>query len=389
MSVGDRCRNRQALSLVKLLGLEPVIKNIQPSASIQWIFPTLQLKFLQDTSTALSNPNRLSTLPWYLTSPNGDTLDGEAPAVVISSCADTILPALLVKKLSEGKSKAIHLQDPLVDVIHFDACLIPKHFWPTIGLTAADEIKLGVYRTDGILNPITREYLNTVSIEHISESFRNLEADRVIAVLVSGETTNLFAWYSDHSNRLIRHFEQLLTIHNVKMMLSFSDRTPETVRTRLMTWHSKLKPDLQSRVLCLKDQDSDQYNSALALSTDVLVFSDSPMLTTEAICSGRRVYLVGFTSTLGTLREFHQAHILAKRVRIFKPSQWEVEPEDQEDVLCEGAEFHNGFGGGDPEKDGGQCNVLPEAYLISNRNSVARLWGVAEFIKCVLGTKSP
>ncbi|KAH6587524.1 hypothetical protein BASA50_002964 [Batrachochytrium salamandrivorans] len=330
ISAGNIGKDNGAISLARLLNLEPVIKHIIPSQSIRWIFPALQLRFLNDANSEppndqmeKSNPSTSESLPWYLHAPTGHDIEGECPSAVMSSCADTILAALLVKKVGQGKSKAIHLFDPLADVQYFDACLIPKHLWPTIGTSVPNELENGVYRTDGYMNLISQQYLETVSVLPIDESFRIIQADRHITVLISGEPSHSFAWYSDHTNRLSRQLSQLLTIHNVKIMLSFSPQTPLAISQRIMEWYSNLEQSIQQRVYCLKGQDPAEYAAALALSTDIIVFADSPLKTSEAICSG----------------EFHQAQIAAKRIRILKPAQWEVDPGDHEDALCEDVEY--------------------------------------------------
>ncbi|KAJ1344230.1 hypothetical protein BSLG_001370 [Batrachochytrium salamandrivorans] len=340
ISAGNIGKDNGAISLARLLNLEPVIKHIIPSQSIRWIFPALQLRFLNDANSEppndqmeKSNPSTSESLPWYLHAPTGHDIEGN----------------------------------------YFDACLIPKHLWPTIGTLDDDwamiwilelleitdsitfewygnisgtsvpnELENGVYRTDGYMNLISQQYLETVSVLPIDESFRIIQADRHITVLISGEPSHSFAWYSDHTNRLSRQLSQLLTIHNVKIMLSFSPQTPLAVREDSQydnAYVHFLEQSIQQRVYCLKGQDPAEYAAALALSTDIIVFADSPLKTSEAICSGRRVYLTGISSTMGSLREFHQAQIAAKRIRILKPAQWEVDPGDHEDALCEDVEY--------------------------------------------------
>ncbi|KAH6572218.1 hypothetical protein BASA60_006719 [Batrachochytrium salamandrivorans] len=299
ISAGNIGKDNGAISLARLLNLEPVIKHIIPSQSIRWIFPALQLRFLNDANSEppndqmeKSNPSTSESLPWYLHAPTGHDIEGECPSAVMN-------------------------------VQYFDACLIPKHLWPTIGTSVPNELENGVYRTDGYMNLISQQYLETVSVLPIDESFRIIQADRHITVLISGEPSHSFAWYSDHTNRLSRQLSQLLTIHNVKIMLSFSPQTPLAISQRIMEWYSNLEQSIQQRVYCLKGQDPAEYAAALALSTDIIVFADSPLKTSEAICSG----------------EFHQAQIAAKRIRILKPAQWEVDPGDHEDALCEDVEY--------------------------------------------------
>nr|KAJ3421629.1 hypothetical protein HK105_002894 [Polyrhizophydium stewartii] len=173
-----------------MLGFPPVLKHVVPATSIRWLLPTFQLQFLDGASKrqrATADTAGQRGLPWFLASPTGDTLAGPPPALVISTCSETTLAALAVRRAGQSAgTKAIHVMGPAVDVTHFDACVLPRYIWPTFGKTGPKEVVRRIFRTDLHVNLITPERLQAASAEPVPAAFRDLQADRTVAVLVSG-----------------------------------------------------------------------------------------------------------------------------------------------------------------------------------------------------------
>ncbi|KAI8927099.1 mitochondrial fission ELM1-domain-containing protein [Entophlyctis helioformis] len=343
MSAGNVGRDKQAVALAAVLGLTPKIRHVVPSPAIKWMYPVFQLKFLDQvvasdsSSTQQAASARPSTdskqqqqdaqaLPWFLTSPSGDRLTADQPpAVVISSCADTTLPALTVKRMFPSSTKAVHLLQPLVDVQNFDVCVLPRYLWPTLAVNSGKGAPSGrVVRTDLTLNSVTPARLGSTSLECIPQSFRDLPADRVVTVLVSGEPSAEFAWYGEHCDRFIRQLSRMIVVHPVKVLLTFTDRTPAAVKAKFAAWHARLT--LKERVYIWDERQPNPYDAMLAYASDIVVLADSTTMTSEAICSGRRTYVAGFAATTGSLRAFHVAQLETGRTRVFRPAQIEALP---------------------------------------------------------------
>jgi hypothetical protein len=166
----------------------------------------------------------------------------------------------------------IHIQDPKVDLNHFDFVIAPEH----------DGIKgPNVISTKGAIH-----YLTTNEIEenkHYLKSFIKKDDRKIWSLILGGPTK-----YYDYSTKNMKHifsiFYKLLKKHNFQLVVIPSMRTP------LNTIHYA-KEFFGENHTIIMDVDKKAYLSALGLSENIVVTCDSSSMISEAALTGKPIYV--------------------------------------------------------------------------------------------------
>ena len=166
----------------------------------------------------------------------------------------------------------IHIQDPKVDLNHFDFVIAPEH----------DGIKgPNVVSTKGAIH-----YLTTNEIEdnkHYLKSFIKKDDRKIWSLILGGPTK-----YYDYSTKNMKHifsiFYKLLKKHNFQLVVIPSMRTP------LNTIHYA-KEFFGENHTIIMDVDKKAYLSALGLSENIVVTCDSSSMISEAALTGKPIYI--------------------------------------------------------------------------------------------------
>ena len=192
--------------------------------------------------------------------------------VIISCGRKSVIPSIHLKNTANKKVFNIHIQDPKVDLNHFDFIVAPEH----------DAIQgQNVISTKGAIHYLTeneisenKDYLN---------SFIKKDERKIWTLILGGPTK-----YYDYSTKNMKHIftslYKLLKKHDFQLVVIPSMRTP------INTIHYAREFFGDNHTIIM-DVDKKAYLSALALSKNIIVTCDSSSMISEAALTGKPIYI--------------------------------------------------------------------------------------------------
>ena len=192
--------------------------------------------------------------------------------VIISCGRKSVIPSIYLKSTTNKKVFNIHIQDPKVDLNHFDFIVAPEH----------DEIHgQNVISTKGAIHYLTeneisenKDYLN---------SFIKRDERKIWTLILGGPTK-----YYDYSTKNMKHIftslYKLLKKHDFQLVVIPSMRTP------INTIHYTREFFGDNHTIIM-DVDKKAYLSALAISENIIVTCDSSSMISEAALTGKPIYI--------------------------------------------------------------------------------------------------
>ena len=192
--------------------------------------------------------------------------------VIISCGRKSVIPSIYLKSTTDKKVFNIHIQDPKVDLNHFDFIVAPEH----------DAIQgQNVISTKGAIHYLTeneisenKDYLN---------SFIKKDERKIWTLILGGPTK-----YYDYSTKNMKHIftslYKLLKKHDFQLVVIPSMRTP------INTIHYAREFFGDNHTIIM-DVDKKAYLSALALSENIIVTCDSSSMISEAALTGEPIYI--------------------------------------------------------------------------------------------------
>lgn len=257
----------QCIALAEAAGLQPVIKTI-----------------------ALRNPWKTLT-PWLrhfcpsALTPGSDNLTGPWPDIIIASGRKAIAPALWVKKQTGNRAKLVVIQSPIIRDKHIDLVISPRH----------DQYSgNNVLEITGALSLITPDKLAEAK-EEWRTRLETLPGPR-LAVLIGGNSRT----HRMTEAVTIRLADQLqaLTEHYA-LMITASRRTPPE-------YQDYLRQHVTGPNVFFWDGSGDNpYRGFLAWADALIVTEDSVSMASEAISTGKPVYILRMEGGSARFRRFH------------------------------------------------------------------------------------
>ena len=192
--------------------------------------------------------------------------------VIISCGRKSVIPSIHLKDTANKKVFNIHIQDPKIDLNHFDFIVAPEH----------DAIQgQNVISTKGAIHYLTeneisenKDYLN---------SFIKKDERKIWTLILGGPTK-----YYDYSTKNMKHIftslYKLLKKHDFQLVVIPSMRTP------INTIHYAREFFGDNHTIIM-DVDKKAYLSALALSENIIVTCDSSSMISEAALTGKPIYI--------------------------------------------------------------------------------------------------
>ena len=192
--------------------------------------------------------------------------------VIISCGRKSVIPSIHLKKTSNKKVFNIHIQDPKVDLTHFDFIVAPEH--DAIGGSNVITTKGAIhYLTENEISE-NKDYLN---------SFIKKDERKIWTLIMGGPTK-----YYDYSTKNMKHIftalYKLLKKHDFQLVVIPSMRTP------INTIHYA-KEFFGENHTIIMDVDKKAYLSALAISENIVVTCDSSSMISEAALTGKPIYI--------------------------------------------------------------------------------------------------
>jgi mitochondrial fission protein ELM1 len=194
--------------------------------------------------------------------------------VIISCGRKSVIPSIHLKSNSNKKVFNIHIQDPKVDLKHFDFIVAPEH----------DSIQgQNVISTKGAIHYLTeneisenKDYLN---------SFIKKDG-RKIWTLIMGGPTKYYAYSTKNMKHIFTSLSKLLKKHDFQLVVIPSMRTP------VNTIHYA-KEFFGENHTIIMDINRKAYLSALAIAENIIVTCDSSSMISEVALTGKPIYIAG------------------------------------------------------------------------------------------------
>lgn len=286
----------QCLGVAEALGLNPVVKRIKLRQPWKALSPFLGFEMACTFSPALE--------------------DGPWPDVVIASGRKSIAAARYIKKQSGGRSFTVQIQDPRISPKHFDLVAVPAHD-PTRGEN--------VVVTNAAPNRIT-DYKLAKARNDFAPLFAMMSTP-IIAVLLGGNSK---------AHTMSAHGMQKLGAQlsglNGSLIITASRRTTEEQRDAFLKGlgdHPRWYWD---------GTGENPYMGMLAWADYVLVTADSVSMLSDAVTTGKPVYMIPMDGGTARFDAFHQNLLNYGAVRPFDGvlDRWGYEPfRDSEMIAAE------------------------------------------------------
>ena len=192
--------------------------------------------------------------------------------VIISCGRKSVIPSIHLKKKANKKVFNIHIQDPKVDLNHFDFIVAPEH----------DGIEgQNVISTKGAIHYLTENEISE-NKDYLNSFIK--KDDRKIWTLILGGPTKYYDYSTKNMKHIFTMLYKLLKKHDFQLVVIPSMRTP------INTIHYA-KEFFGDNHTVIMDVDKKAYLSALAIAENIIVTCDSSSMISEAALTGKPIYV--------------------------------------------------------------------------------------------------
>ena len=225
--------------------------------------------------------------------------------IIISCGRKSVIPSIHLKNISNKKVFNIHIQDPKVNLSHFDFIVAPEH----------DSINgENVISTKGAIHYLTENEIN--KNKDYLNSFIKKDERKVWALVIGGPTK-----YYEYSKENIKGiFENLNNVNkktNFQLVVVPSMRTPKNIIQYTKEYFGENHTVIET-------VDKRAYLSALAISEKIVVTCDSSSMISEAALTGKPIYVANISPKKNDKR-FKKFRNLFRELNIIRNLGEEVE----------------------------------------------------------------
>lgn len=259
----------QVKALAHAIGVVPLMKQV-----------TIKKPFALMPNVMLA-PIRSCIVPGLIDAAS-DSLEGPYPGLVITCGRRAALVAMGIKAKSPA-TKVVHIQDPQCNPKYFDLVVAMQHDAAT---------GTNVIKTRFALHSITPDVLAQARGE-FEKTFSAFAAPRV-AVLLGG-STNKYQLNAQGMQRVIDSLQTLLGATKCSLLITPSRRTGEANIRKLREVFAK-----ETRVYIYDFASQNPYMGMLALADAIVATNDSVNMMSEAMATGKPLYLLPLMGHEGT-----------------------------------------------------------------------------------------
>ena len=192
--------------------------------------------------------------------------------IIISCGRKSVIPSIHLKNSSKKRVLNIHIQDPKVNLDHFDFIVVPEH----------DSIEgKNVITTKGAIHYLTEKDI-TQNKEYL-ESFIKKD-EREICTLILGGPTKYYDYSSKNLENIFLTLSKLLKDSNLQLVVIPSMRTPKKTIDFAKEYFGE-------NHTIINNIDKKAYLSALSISKNIVVTCDSSSMISEAALTGKPIYI--------------------------------------------------------------------------------------------------
>ena len=225
-------------------------------------------------------------------------IDHENFDVIISCGRKSVIPSIHLKNNSNKKVFNIHIQDPKVDLKHFDFIVAPEH----------DSIKgQNVISTKGAIHYLTENEINE-NKDYLNSFIK--KDKRIIWTLIMGGPTKYYDYSTKNIKEIFTTLSELSKKHNFQLVIIPSMRTP----TNIIQYANDYFGDRHTVIM---DVDKKAYLSALAIAQNIIVTCDSSSMISEAALTGKPIYVASILPKKNDKR-FQKFRNLFRELNIIK-----------------------------------------------------------------------
>ena len=225
-------------------------------------------------------------------------IDHENFDVIISCGRKSVIPSIHLKNNSIKKVFNIHIQDPKVDLKHFDFIVAPEH----------DSIKgQNVISTKGAIHYLTENEINK-NKDYLNSFIKKDE--RIIWTFIMGGPTKYYDYSTENIKEIFITLSELSKKHNFQLVIIPSMRTP----TNIIQYTKEYFGDDHTVIM---DVDKKAYLSALAIAQNIVVTCDSSSMISEAALTGKPIYVASILPKKNDKR-FQKFRNLFRKLNIIK-----------------------------------------------------------------------
>ena len=192
--------------------------------------------------------------------------------IIISCGRKSVIPSIHLKNISKKKVMNIHIQDPKVNLDHFDFVVAPEH----------DSLQgQNVINTKGAIHYLTKDEI--IKNKSYLDTFIKKD-ERKICSLILGGPTQYYEYSIKNIKNIFSILEILLKKNNFQLIVIPSMRTPKDIINYALEYFGE-------NHTIINNVDKNAYLSALALSESIVVTCDSSSMISEAALTGKPIYI--------------------------------------------------------------------------------------------------
>ncbi|RKP05657.1 mitochondrial fission ELM1-domain-containing protein [Thamnocephalis sphaerospora] len=332
LSNGREEEERRAIAVADALGLPYTVKRVLPRPSLFWL-PRIFFRWLGRSDSGGAGVKKL---PWPLTSERGDTLDGPMPKYAVACGRDTAPVCMMVQAASNQRSLTVFIGHPRVPFGYLGIVALIRHQLRRLGRSSMIVLSQKNLEVPQRISPLAMtvaakqsDALLPAAIHdsHTDAHRKQPSRDPVIAVVVGGVHAE-YRWMPEDAARLVKEIKVLPKIMpGAQVILLTTTETSDSIRREL----EKMEADDQTLFhldtrASFAAAPSDQplmahqlYMAVLARATHICVTAGSTQLVTEAVATGKPVYVIGAERCTETLAMFHRRLRDLHVTRRFRP----------------------------------------------------------------------
>ena len=225
--------------------------------------------------------------------------------VIISCGRKSVIPSIHLKNTANKKVFNIHIQDPKVNLNHFDFIVAPEH----------DGIEgQNVISTKGAIHYLTESEINE-NKDYLNSFIKKDE--RKIWALIMGGPTKYYEYSRENIKAIFENLNNLNKQNNFQLVVIPSMRTPKNIIQYAKDYFGENHTVIETI-------DKKAYLSALAISEKIVVTCDSSSMISEAALTGKPIYVANISPKKNDKR-FQRFRNLFKELNIIRILGEEIE----------------------------------------------------------------
>ena len=267
---------KQSIAVAKSLNIEPAILHTHPTPILR-LFPTLA---------------KIPT--WRLTMGRSPSwIRGPYPDYIISCGRRMAGLSIGLRRISKGRSKTIHIQDPGISPDFFDVLVVPSHD----KIAAFEKNFSNLVISTGSLSWLIKKQILARKSD-IIERFGPLDTPQIIVML--GGNNKRYSVSTSIVEKLAHEIFNYARLKNARLIIIPSRRTPRKAR---MIFE---KLDIDKKHTFWDGKHENPYPDIFSIADEIIVTSDSVNMITEACVVGKPVFVAHWGEERGRLNKFHK-----------------------------------------------------------------------------------